>query len=50
MMRQMADNTRHFWLVEQNEDEEVRCYRDFPVNPFGPTRLVSKETINELMK
>lgn len=50
MMQQMADNVRRFWLVEQNEEEVMRCYKDFPVSPFGPTRLVSKETINELIK
>ena len=49
MIRKMSDNITSFWLVEPN-DEEMRSYKDFPVCPFGPTRLINKETLKKLMK
>lgn len=46
----MAENITSFWLVDTHSEAKVKFYHDYPVNPFGPTRLISKETINELMK
>lgn len=50
LLRTMANNITSFWLVATHSEEKVKFYHDYPVNPFGPTRLISKETINELMK
>ena len=50
LLRTMANNITSFWLVDTHSDVMVKSYSDFPVKPFGPTQLISKETINELMK
>lgn len=50
LLRTMGENITSFWLVDIHSDEKVKFYHDYPVNPFGPTQLISKETINELMK
>ena len=46
----MAENITGFWVVEEPEKEARKNYPDFPVSPFGPIRLISKETIEELVK
>lgn len=50
LLRTMADNITSFWLVDTHSEAMVKSYHDYPVNPFGPTQLISMETINELMK
>ena len=46
----MSENITGFWVIEENTKEERKTYRDYPVSPFGPTRLISKETILDLVK
>ena len=36
-----------FWVV--NADQAEPHYPDYPVSPFGPTRLISKETIHKII-
>lgn len=50
LLRTMGENITSFWLVDTHSEEKVKFYHDYPVNPFGPNQLISKETINELMK
>ena len=50
LFRRMAENITGFWVVEEPEKEARKSYPDYPVSPFGPTRLISKETIEELVK
>lgn len=45
----MAENITGFWVVEEPEKEARKNYPDFPVSPFGPIRLISKETIADLV-
>lgn len=50
MFRQMSENIIRFWVVEEHPKEEAKHYNDFPVSPFGPIRMISKETIKDLLK
>lgn len=50
LLRTMGENITSFWLVDTHSDVMVKSHSDYPVKPFGPTQLISKETINELMK
>lgn len=44
----MAEKITGFWVVD--ETETSKTYRDYPISPFGPIQLISKETINDLVK
>lgn len=46
----MSENITRFWIVEEHPKEDVKLYHDFPVSPFGPIRMISKETIKDLLK
>ena len=37
-------------IKKENPNRKNTFYPDYPVSPFGPTRLISKETIKELVK
>lgn len=50
LFRRMAENITGFWVVEEPEKEVRKSYPDYPVSPFGPIRLISKETIRDLVK
>lgn len=50
LFRKMAENITSFWVVEEQPKQVSKSYPDYPVSPFGPTRLISKETIEDLMK
>lgn len=47
ILRKMSGCITSFWVVEENPNRKNTFY---PVSPFGPTRLISKETIKELVK
>ena len=47
LFRKMAEKITGFWVVD--DAEATKTYRDFPVSPFGPIRLISKETIKDLV-
>lgn len=46
----MSEDITGFWVVEDSTDTRTKTYPDYPVRPFGPTRLISEETIKDLMK
>lgn len=50
ILRKMSGCITSFWVVEENPNRKNTSYPDYPVSPFGPTRLISKETIKELVK
>lgn len=50
ILRKMSGCITSFWVVEENPNRKNTFYPDYPVSPFGPTRLISKETIKELVK
>lgn len=50
ILRKMSGYITSFWVVEDSYNGINKSYPDYPVSPFGPTRLISKETINELVK
>lgn len=54
LFRKMAEMITGFWVVDEARTEVASKsypdYPDYPVSLFGPLRLISKETIHELMK
>lgn len=50
LFRLMAEDITGFWVVENDADTQTKTYPDYPIHPFGPVRLISKETIKELLK
>ena len=50
LFRRMAEDITGFWVVENDADTRTKTYPDYPIRPFGPVRLISKETIKELLK
>lgn len=49
MFRRMSENITSFWVIEDLPREVSKTYPDYPVTPFGPARLISKETIDALV-
>ena len=50
LLRKMAECITSFWVVEESQKETRKGYPDYPVSPFGPISLISKETIDDLVK
>lgn len=50
ILRNLSGCITSFWVVEDNPNRINKSYPDYPVSPLRPTRLISKETINELIK
>lgn len=50
LLHKMAERITRFWVIEDMNNKPSRHYPDFPVSPFGPIRLISKETIHDLVK
>lgn len=46
----IAECITSFWVMNEQQKETRKSYKDYPVSPFGPISLISKETINDLMK
>lgn len=49
-LRKMSELIKSFWLLEAPAGQSAKTYPDFPMTPFGPTRLISKETLQDLLK
>lgn len=50
MFHKMSEKITSFWVIEDLPKKARKSYPDYPVSPFGPTRLISKETIRDLLK
>lgn len=50
LFHKMAECIKSFWVIEEPLNEMRKSYKDYPVSPFGPIRLISKETIRDLVK
>lgn len=50
LFRKMADLITSFWVIDDTQKEACKVYPDYPVSPFGPISLISKETIDDLVK
>lgn len=50
LLRKMAECITSFWVVEESQKEARKGYPDYPVSPFGPISLISKDTIDDLVK
>ena len=50
LFRKMADLITSFWVIDDTQKEVCKAYPDYPVSPFGPISLISKETIDDLVK
>ena len=50
LFRKMSENITSFWVIEDQPKEAKKTYPDYPISPLGPTHLISKETIRDLVK
>lgn len=49
LLHRMSENIISFWVMKEQPKVD-KCYPDYPVSPFGSIRMISKETIADLMK
>lgn len=50
MFRKMAEMITSFWGIDDTQKEACKAYPDYPVSPFGPISLISKETIEAYVR